>query len=329
MSYGQDAFYTRWSWKSLPRWIELSRGNPEPLFHPLGVLFTALPSRAHFQQSLETLTQESIPFQYLDNSALREHYPQINFPEGSVGLFEPESGALMARRGVRAVVEAARQAGAEYRLDEILAPESGVSLRSLKTRSGIQIEAGQYVFACGAWLPRLFPRLLQSMIHPTRQEVFYFGIPTASSAFRPTGMPIWIDFGLEAYSFPDLEARGFKFAMDRHGPAFDPELGSRRIGANSVEEIRKTVGQLFPAVADAPLLETRVCQYENSNNGDLIIDRHPDLSNTWIVGGGSGHGFKHGPAVGEFASALVQGSASPEPRFLLKSQPAAWRRSIQ
>jgi len=46
---------------------------------------------------------------------------------------------------------------------------------------------------------------------------------------------------------------------------------------------------------DAPLLETRVCQYENTTDHNFIVDRHAANTNVWIVGGGSGHGFKHGP----------------------------------
>ncbi|MCU1257199.1 MAG: hypothetical protein JWO80_84 [Bryobacterales bacterium] len=328
MSYGDAAVYTRFAQQSLPRWIELSKQNADPLFDPTGVLFTALPSTPHFEHSRATLEKAGIPFDYLDNSTLCARYPQIEFPDNSVGLLEPGSGALMARRAVRAVAAAATKLGVTYRQEAIFVPPAKDTLDAVFTRSNGRIEAGQFVFACGAWLPRLFPHLLKRLIHPTRQEIFFFGAPPGSGQFSPPSMPIWIDFGLAVYSFPDLEGRGVKFAIDRHGPAFDPDLGSRQISAKSIRDVRQLATRHFPALAGAPLLETRVCQYENTNNGDFLIDRHPDLRNVWIAGGGSGHGFKHGPAVGEYVSAMVRGTAKPEPRFLFVAQPATWERSI-
>jgi sarcosine oxidase len=328
MSYGDAAVYTRLAQQSLPQWIELSKKTPDPLFYATGVLFTAVPSTPHFDRSRAALKRAGIPFEYLDNSTLRARYPQIEFPDHSVGLLEPGSGALMARRAVRAVVATATKLGVTYRQEAIMVPSARHTLDAVMTRSNGRIEADQFVFACGAWLPRLFPGLLKKLIHPTRQEIFFFGTPPGRSQFGPLSMPIWIDFGLGVYSFPDLESRGVKFAIDRHGPAFDPELGSRRITAKSVRNVRELATYCFPALAEAPLLETRVCQYENTNNGDFLIDRHPDLVNVWIAGGGSGHGFKHGPAVGEYVSAMVRGTAKLEPRFLLVGQPSTWERCV-
>jgi glycine/D-amino acid oxidase-like deaminating enzyme len=85
----------------------------------------------------------------------------------------------------------------------------------------------------------------------------------------------------------------------------------------------------FPALAARPLVEARVCQYENSSNGDFLIDRHPAWANVWLVGAGSGHGFKHGPAVGRLVTGLVTGSASAlEPRFSLASKATRQDREV-
>jgi monomeric sarcosine oxidase len=328
MSYGDAAVYTRFAQQSLRKWIELSNQNPDPLFDPTGVLFTALPSTPYFERSHATLKSEGISFEYFDNPTLRARYPQIEFPDNSVGLLEPASGAIMARRAVRAVAATATKLGVAYRQEAILVPSAKNTLDAVVTRSGDRIEAGQFVFACGSWLPRLFPRLLKRLIHPTRQETFFFGAPPGGDQFRPQAMPIWTDFGLGIYAFPDLEARGVKFGIHRRGPAFDPELGSRKLTAKSVRDTRKLAIHLFPALTGAPLLEARVCPDENTNSGDFVIDRHPDLANVWIVGGGSGHGFKHGPAVGEYVSGIVCGTAKLELRFLFAAQPAAWERSL-
>src|SRR5256885_15497151 len=127
---------------------------------------------------------------------------------------------------------------------------------------------------------------------------------------------------------PDLETRGLKIAVDRHGERVDPDTQSRVVSEKAAEEARRYVARRFPALRDAPIVETRVCQYENTWNGDFLIDRHPDMENVWFVGGGSGHGFKHGPAVGEYAAGLISGKAKPEPRFGLASKAKVHRRKV-
>ena len=81
-------------------------------------------------------------------------------------------------------------------------------------------------------------------------------------------------------------------------------------------------------VADAPILETRVCQYENTSNGDFLIDRHPELENIWIAGGGSGHGFKHGSMVGEYVSNRILHNAPAEARFAIATKETKRERSV-
>jgi glycine/D-amino acid oxidase-like deaminating enzyme len=141
-------------------------------------------------------------------------------------------------------------------------------------------------------------------------------------------MPVWLDFTDErgAYTLPDIENRGFKLAFDRHGPAFDPDTGDRL--ASGVDAARAFLTERFPALSNAPLVESRVCQYENTSSGDFLIDRHPGFDNVWLVGGGSGHGFKHGPMVGEYVTGLIDGGASVEGRFSLAGKSREPKRAV-
>jgi len=186
------------------------------------------------------------------------------------------------------------------------------------------------VFACGPWLPKLFPELLATRIFPTRQEVLFFAPPPGDRRFSPPELPVWIDFTdpRGPYGFPDLEGRGIKLAFDRHGQLFDPDSGDRSLWAGSVAEARAFLAERFPALRDAPLSEFRVCQYENTSNGDFLIDRHPDLENVWLLGGGSGHGFKHGPAIAEYARVRILEGAAAEPRFSLAAKMEAQNRTV-
>jgi glycine/D-amino acid oxidase-like deaminating enzyme len=148
--------------------------------------------------------------------------------------------------------------------------------------------------------------------------------------FAPESFPAWIDFTdpRGPYGLPDLESRGCKLAFDQHGSEFDPDSGDRRIGSEGLAEAYRFLGERFPALANAPLTESRVCQYESTANGDFLIDRHPGYENVWLAGGGSGHGFKHGPAVGEYLAARILKGTEPEPRFSLASKDQAEHRTV-
>jgi glycine/D-amino acid oxidase-like deaminating enzyme len=184
------------------------------------------------------------------------------------------------------------------------------------------------VLACGPWLDKVAPRALGGRIFATRQQVFFFGVPKGDERFAPPAMPTWIDFGQGFYGMPDLETRGFKVANDQHGPAFDPDAGERVPTPEALAEARAFMEERFPGMRGAPLVEGRVCQYENTSNGDFVIDRHPGFDNVWLCGGGSGHGFKHGPAVGEFTAERVLKGDATHPRFTLASKGTVKQRSV-
>ena len=320
MSYGPDELYTRWSVRSLELWKQLfNETNRAQLFVQTGVLWTAPEGCSRAGSNRDSLIQNGVPFEPLKHSELEHRFPQFRFSSPVSAILETTSGVILARQAVQTVVAAALARGVDY-------------LHMLATPPPLAgpISAGQYIYACGPWLPKLFPALLGSRIHPTRQEVFFFGAPAGNLDFSPAVMPAWLDYGHPsgAYSLPDLEGRGFKLAFDRHGPGTDPDLQERVISSESIEGARAFIAERFPALARAPMVETRVCQYENTSNGDFLIDRHPEFDNVWIAGGGSGHGFKHGPAVGEYVERLLTSSIQPEPRFSLATKSAARERAV-
>jgi monomeric sarcosine oxidase len=328
MGYGPDELYTRFAVSSLAAWRRVFEAARESLFHATGVLWLARTGDRYALDTLATLTRLGVPHERLALTEIRRRYPQFELDEDVWGMIEPASGALTARRAVQAVVRDAINAGVAYRAAAVAPPAVRARLQAIRASDGSEIRAGRFVFACGPWLPKLFPALLGARIFLTRQEVFFFGAPPGDERFAPPRMPTWIDFGAEIYGLPDLEGRGFKVAPDRHGEPIDPDTGERLVAAESVVRIRAFLGRRFPALAAAPLLETRVCQYENTSNGDFLIDRHPDADNVWLVGGGSGHGFKHGPAVGEYVAERFAGNGPEEPRFSLARKDTVQKRAI-
>ena len=180
------------------------------------------------------------------------------------------------------------------------------------------LHADRYVFACGPWLKQLFPEIIGPQLNVSRQEVFFFGPPPKDQRYTGPNLPVWADFGETLwYGIPGAENRGFKIADDTLGPAIDPTNTQRRVSAAGLQAARDYVAYRFPGLKDAPLIESRVCQYTNTPDANFIVDRHPAAANTWLIGGGSGHGFKHGPALGEMVAGYVLADTAPEKSFAL------------
>jgi sarcosine oxidase len=330
-SYGADEVYTRMAFDSLASWKWLSDQSGLPVFHPLGVLFFFQKRESFVDQSLEVHRRLKLPTEELDRAALEKRYPQVQWKDIEVGLFEPQFGVLMARRAVQTLLRQFVKSGGEYRVAAVKPPDAAKPLNGIGLADGSTVTAANYVFACGPWLPKMFARLLGPRIFPTRQEVFFFGPPAGDARFGGGALPGWADFnnGDIFYGMPDLEGRGFKVAHDKHGPAIDPDRGDRLASPGALADARAYMAKRFPALAGAPLNEERVCQYENSSNGDLLIDRHPTANNVLLVGAGSGHGFKHGPEVGRYAAELATGRLKKlEPRFSLESKTEQQNRAV-
>jgi sarcosine oxidase len=328
MGYGADELYTRWSQRSLAQWKELFAATRQPLFLETGVLWLGGEDEARLRQTAETLKRCNVPFEKFDRPTLEERYPQIGFDGIKTGIFEAKSGVLLARRAVAAVVEDAERRGTEYRGALALNPREAGRVEHITTSQGERIAAGQFVFACGPWLGKVFPDVLETRIFPSRQEVLFFGIPPGDTRFAPPALPTWLFQEDLVYGMPDIEGRGLKIAFDEHGERVDPDTQSRIVSPAVAETVRKYVARRFPALRDAPIVETRVCQYENTSSGDFLIDRHPEMENVWFVGGGSGHGFKHGPMVGEYVASQILDGAAAEPQFSLATKDTVQKRAV-
>src|SRR6266852_8898258 len=206
MGYGADELYTRWSVMSLAQWKEFFASVGERLFHETGVLWLAGKDDSRVRQAAEVLARCGVAFVELSRKELEKRYPQIGLEGITKGLLELHSGVLMARRAVAVVAEAAQRLGVEYRVAQIAEPRGSGAISAVTTNSGERIEADTFVFACGAWLGKIFPDVLGSRIFPSRQEVFFFGVPAGDARFAPPALPTW---GLLA------AGRGMGSSMDR------------------------------------------------------------------------------------------------------------------
>jgi monomeric sarcosine oxidase len=330
MGYGPDELYTRWAMRSLPLWREFEERVGGKIFYRTGVLWLSNDADVYLKSLYDVLGRAGVTRKKLDAKEIQQRWPQLQFNDVSWGVLEPESGLLMARSSVQALVADLISKGVEYRTAAALAPSQPGKIAEIKTSAGDSISAGTFIFTCGPWLPKIFPELLKDRIFPTRQEIFFLGPPAGCADFRPPQMPVWLHRTAPdlPYALPEMEGRGFKIAFDRHGEAFDPDNGARVVAPSSIERLRTYLKKYIPALENAPIVETRVCQYENTWNGDFLIDRHPEHENVWIAGGGSGHGFKHGPALGEYLTTRILHGAPEEPRFALAAKQTTQKRAI-
>lgn len=327
LGYGPDELYSRSAQRSFSLWQQLF-GKTGSLFRKTGMLWLARERDPYCEATLATFQRINANYEKLDHDELVRRFPQLDVGPISWGILEPDSGILLARRAVQGVVAQAQVEGVDYVEAAITKPAGHGKLNSVQTNSGSEIVAERFVFACGPWLPKVFPELLRDLIHITRQEVYFFGVPAGDESFNQDMLPAWIDFNDLVYGLPNIDGRGFKIAIDAHGPDFDPDTGERVVTAAGLNAVREYVSRRLPRLASAPVTETRVCQYENTSNGDFLIDRHPGFENVWLVGGGSGHGFKHGPAVGEYVTKMVLVGENTEPRFSFASKERVQERTV-
>lgn len=310
-AYGPNQPYTKLAARALELWKDHEAQWKQKFFHPIGVLWMVEGDGEFERGSLPVLKDAGIPFEQIDSRELARRWKQINYQNVEWAIYEPQSGYLLARASAQAVVDHFIAEGGTYRqaavnaqgLEDVTGSRDG---KGLPLSDGTTLVGDRYVFACGPWLGKLFPQTVGPHFISTKQDVFFFGTPAGNDSYDEANLPVWADHSDHfMYGIPGNQNRGFKLADDTRGPAFDPTSGQRLVDADRLAAARRYLAYRFPGMKDAPVIETRVCQYENTSDHNFIIDRHPANANVWIVGGGSGHGFKHGPALGEMVAKLV------------------------
>jgi sarcosine oxidase len=323
--YEDREIYTRWVLEAFGRWKAREAEWGRRLFYETGRLLLA----PEWNRSLETtktaLDKYRVPNERLSEGELRRRYPQMN-PEG-VGacLFEPTTGVLKAREGCIAVAEAFAKKGGRFRIARATpGHRAGSRLADVALSDGSAVAASTFVFACGPWLGKVFPDVMAGKLFTPRRDVFFFGTPPGDDRFSFPNFPNYAeDDSRGYYGFPSIDHRGFKVCPVGEKTAFDPDTDERLVSPYQVKRARDYLALRFPALKDQPVVETRVCQLEMSVDEHFVVDRHPALDNVWLVGGGSGHGYKHGPVMGEYVARRVTGQDKDpelEAMFRLKAE---------
>ncbi len=309
--YDDRAVYSGWAFRAMAEWKSREQEFGKKLMYPAPRLQMAGSLTKALSAQRAIFDELKIPYEILGQDDLRRRYPQINFDDiGTAFVETPTSSAVLkARESVVAVADRFAAKGGTVRIAQAKpGAVAGRTLADLDLGRNGRLSASLFVFACGPWLPKLFPQILGRKISSPRRELYYWGVPAGDTRFNWPNLPTWSDDVLGNYGFPNFD-RGVKVAPP-HAGLFqqDPDEDERVPSAYLMRRAREWVARRFPGMADMPILESRICQVETTANGDFIIDRHPDFDNVWIVGGGSGHGFKHGPLIGGYVADRVLGS---------------------
>jgi glycine/D-amino acid oxidase-like deaminating enzyme len=327
-SYGKRRIYTALVARSLTLWRENQAKWNVRLFHESGALFMAPSEDETQRESMRALRDNDLAFDHLTRAEAAKRFSQINFEGRDSMIFERQAGFLLSRRACETVMEGFVKEGGRY---VSLAAQPGEirngRLQSLQLSDGSSLTAGQYIFACGPWLGKLFPGVIGRRVLPARQLGLFFGIPSGAANLQAGPCPVWLDSG-SYYGIPGNSFRGMKIVghtlSDDYDSAhpWDPDTSERIVPPDRIPGPREYLAFRFPAMRNAPLVESFVCQYENSPDEGYILDRHPECENVWFAGGGSGHGFKNSPAIGEWMAEMIVGKRPVEPLFSLSRFPS-------
>jgi glycine/D-amino acid oxidase-like deaminating enzyme len=322
--HGPDEYYTRSARRATELWRELGEG----VLVESGMAWFARREDGWEAASERVLRGAGIPVERMSPEEGARLFPSVAVDDLAFVLHEPEAGVLRAADGVRALVRRAREADARVVIGEAR-PDGGRARIVTGERSGAAgdaawageaaaaageaasraLEADFVIWACGAWLGRLFPELVPMRV--TFQQLVLFEAPPEWDG------PGWVDFDAAFYGHARVPGVGFKVGPDMDGIEVDPDTRPLEATAEGIATARQYLAHRFPALADAPLAGAPGCHYGLTPDGQFIFARHPEHENVWLLGGGSGHGYKHGPALAEHVAAVLAGTAKPEPRFAL------------
>ena len=303
-SHGPDAWYTRSARRALDLWRELEAESGASVLVQSGVAWFARAEDGWEAVSESVLREQGIPTERLSPDEGGRLFPNFDGAGLSYILFEPEAGVLRARDATRVMAEQAIARAALFRHGRAEPDAAAVRL------DGEVLEADRVVWACGPWLKGVFGELVELRV--TKQDVFFFGAPPE---WQMPGVPAWVEYDGACYGTGDLDGRGFKACPDREGPPLDPDAADRVPSQDSEREARAYLSERFPALAGAALVGTRTCPYSLTGDTNFVVSPHPEHEHVWLLGGGSGHGFKHGPALAEYVERLLNDEEPPDPRF--------------
>ncbi|MFP6686596.1 MAG: FAD-dependent oxidoreductase [Polyangiaceae bacterium] len=314
LDYATDLFYTGLMEQAMPRWRQYNERWGRPLFHETGfvVLRSVAMEAGEFEHdSFTTLTARGHELERLDAESLGQRFPAWRSDAYCDGYYNPQGGWAESAEVVAALIAEGTERGVRVQSDSPVASliEKGSRVCGVQLASGQRYEADCVVVACGAWTCKLLPGLA-SLLSVVGQPVVHFKPPEPGRFMPPDFVPWAADIAAKGwYGFCDNGQGIVKVA--HHGPGVPCDAaGERSVPEAFAARVRDFTHRSLPALVDAPIVAHRLCLYCDSADGDFIIDRDPGREGLVVAAGGSGHGFKFMPILGDLIADVVEGGES-------------------
>ena len=324
MEYGTDDLYFEMVDKAIDGWHAWNAQFQSTLYHETGVTMLARREMApggYEYESYQRLLAHGHTAVRLSSADITSRFPAWNGDTYVDGFFNPRAGFAESGRVVAALAAEVRRAGASilegHTAVSLLTDPHGQRVTGVQTAEGHTFTAGHVILAAGAWTHVLLPEL-QPYMQATGHPVFHLR-PDKPELFTP---PHFVVFTADVantgwYGFPLHPSEGVvKIANHGVGQILHPVQDERVVTAVDEAHLRRFLRETFPTLADAPIVYTRRCLYNDTRDEHFWLDRHPTLANLTVAAGGSGHGFKFAPVLGELIADTAVGQPHPWlPRF--------------
>ncbi len=317
-------------------WDDLQQESGEDLLRMTGGLDVGTPDAYEMEGIVRTYETLGMPYERLDRDELRHRYPQLNLPEGTIGLHQQDYGILAATRCVLTVAARAKAAGADVRAEEraleVVPSGEGVTVRTDKG----ELRASRVILTAGSWTnPLLAPLGLELPLTILQEQLAFFRVRDPE-AHGPDRLPLVIHRFPNTTSlgslFPIFGHEGVKVMVDRIGPIVEPENPDRSIDPLLLERLRAYTTDLLPS-ATGEILETTSCRFTVTPDENFIIDTHPEFPQVVFASSCSGHGFKFAPVIGQMLADLALTGETDYPMALFRrDRPAltkSWSREVE
>ena len=300
--------YVQMGQAAFTMWEELQQTTGASLLLRTGGINAGLPHANELAGIAHTFDTLGVPYERLDPDELRRRFPQLTFPEGTIGLYQEDYGILAASRCVAALATQATAAGAVLLENEpaleITPDGDGVAVR---TRSET-FHADRAILAAGSWLqPLLSPIGIDLPLTVLQEQLAFFRVRDPEN-HGPDRLPLVMHRFPGTTSlgsvFPIYDHEGIKVMLDRIGGAVAPDNPDRGINPALLETLRHYTASLLPGTT-GEILETTSCRYTMTPDEDFVIDRHPEFPQIVLGSPCSSHGFKFAPVIGQMLADLA------------------------
>ena len=317
LEYGPDDDYITLAERARKGWLEWNAEFGQELYHETGLaMLTQTPMRpGGFEyESYQRLTGRGYHLQRLDPAEIARRFPAWNNTVYVDGYFSPYGGYAESGRVIEKLVGLARERGVRISTGDRVAQlaEEGGRVTGVRMESGQRLDGDHILVAAGTWTQTLLPEL-EPVMHSTGQPVFHLK-PADPAQFSPPGFPVFsADVSTTGwYGFPVHPIEGVvKIARHGVGKRLDPQSGERIVSQEDEDNLREFLQTSLPALAEAPVIKTRLCLYSDTLDEHFWITRHPSRPGLTVAAGGSGHAFKFAPVLGSIIADAVEAQPNP------------------